>query len=65
VAGIVDEHVEAAALGDDPGDRGLDRGVAGDVELDGAQVDAVARRRIRPSRRPGPALRPAVSRIEA
>jgi hypothetical protein len=39
VAGVVDDHVQSAVVCDDPGDPGLDRGVAGDVQFDGAQVD--------------------------
>jgi hypothetical protein len=44
VAGIVDQHVDPAAVGDDLGDRRVDRQLGLHVELDGAQVDAVALR---------------------
>ena len=42
VPGIVDDHVDAAALGDDLLDRGVGRWLRLHVELDGAQIDAVA-----------------------
>jgi len=41
VAGVVDDDIEAAAVGDDLRDRRVDGSLRGDVELEGAQVEAV------------------------
>jgi hypothetical protein len=41
VAGVVDQHVEAALLVDDGLDGRVDRVLRRDVKLDGAQVDVV------------------------
>lgn len=35
------DGIEAAGLGDDPGDTGFDRSTGGDIEFDGAQIRAV------------------------
>ncbi|WP_211465793.1 hypothetical protein [Collimonas silvisoli] len=39
--GHADHHVEPAAVGNDPGDAGIDRITGGSVKLNGAQIDAV------------------------
>jgi len=41
VSGVVDDHVEAAGLLDDCGDRVVDRRLVGDIHLDRAQGDVV------------------------
>jgi hypothetical protein len=64
VTRIVDQHVDLAALGHDLLDRHLDRRLGLNVELDRAQVDAIALRGLAISAA-FLALRPAMSRIEA
>jgi hypothetical protein len=41
MAGIVDDDIEAALIGDNPGDTGYNRGVGGDIEFDRAQIDVI------------------------
>jgi hypothetical protein len=41
VTGVVDQHVDLAAIGDDLLDRRVDRRLGLDIELDRAKVDAV------------------------
>ena len=44
VPGVVDDDVQAPGIADGLLDRGVDRGLAGDVHLDRAQGDRVVRR---------------------
>jgi len=41
VTRVVDHHVEATVCGDDRFDRGVGRGLGGDIQLDGAEIDGV------------------------
>jgi hypothetical protein len=43
VPGVVHHDVEPPLFGNDPGNRGIGRGLRADVELDGMQIDVVIR----------------------
>jgi hypothetical protein len=65
VAGVVDDDVQAAVLGDDRGDRGLDRGVAEPTSSSTVRRSTPCSLGVVGGAATCGALRPAVSRIEA